>query len=165
MSEKIMIEITKEEKAILDWLNLARAKRGDRPVLELFCVTNDAVFATDSYRAHFAEIEHLSSLEATNEKGQANFRLSPEPIMSAIPDGQVFPDASRALPKGDPVAFIFVNPRYLIDALRGFREAMVCLSLHEGETVVIQGARSRQYAMIRGFHSEHGPETLWKPQI
>jgi len=164
-----------KEKKLVRWLIKATVKRG-HPALENVSKKDDLVMATDGIRLHAAQAPHCMDDLPDTREGQANYL--PDVATKHIvwePSAEDFPSLVGILPQGELIATIVVNPRYLTEALAGFKgDNFVLLSIHIRQPdsdypktqLVVQSSKGEaKYALIMGMRRRSGANQPWAPSF
>jgi DNA polymerase III sliding clamp (beta) subunit (PCNA family) len=115
----MIIKGTKEESALIRWVQKAQSKDSARPVLEGMLVENGNILACDGFRIHAAPTPSALVDGKGVYQGKVpagDFIAELEEICEATP----YPDYAAIMPSGEPEFHIHVDPKFLVEALAGF---------------------------------------------
>ncbi len=154
----MIIKGTKDESKMLRWLKRAASAK-DRPLLCGIRVDNSNVVAADGYRMHIAPtpacLEPCQGKLVNGKVPAGEFTV----VVDAT-DGP-YPDYMQILPKGSLEFAIAVNPKYLIDALKGMGEQAILCFYGPHDPMEVRG--QDRYALIMPLHLENLADKGWRP--
>lgn len=162
------IKINRHDSKVLKWLQSAASKDQAREVLNGINV-NGNYTAADGFRLHVVDPSGLVELpEGTRDYGKIPASgLVEEP--EAMPYS--FPEYQQIIPRSDPVFEISVNPKLLLEALKGFvyDDQPVLLRFHSATApmevlgkIETKDGETSAYAIIMPMHLDDAP-SQWKP--
>ena len=162
------IRITKHSSKVLKWIQSAISKDKNRPALQGINKNEDFASA-DGWRVHMA-----SGLDGFPEGLYEYGKIPAEGIIEEpeLIEGS-FPDILQIIPRKEPVFEIAVNPKFLIDALKGLllRDSMVILRFYaDNEPIEVLGNIETKdestpgYALVMPIDLNTAKQDItWKP--
>ncbi|KKL66495.1 hypothetical protein LCGC14_2144370 [marine sediment metagenome] len=116
----MIIKGTKEESAVIRWVQKALSKDSERPVLGSLLVQKESIVACDSHRLHAAQRpEALVDID----EGMYTGKVPAGQFIAELEteDNGTYPRYQDRVPNGEPVFEIALDPKYLIEALSYFQ--------------------------------------------
>ncbi len=165
------ITVSKHEKHDLDWLVQATANDPNRPILNTISRQGNITLATNGYCLHAIETpDCLKQLTNTNPYGQANYCLADVHVTLEQEVETKYPNVAGVIPKEEPIAQACINPRYLFEALEGFRDEIgVRISIYKKNGCPLVSVQSIQgiekYALIIGIVPATNAKDPWIPNF
>jgi hypothetical protein len=165
------ITVSKHEKHDLDWLVRATANDLDGSILNTVSRQGNITLATNGYCLHVIETpDCLEQLTNTNPYGQANYRPSDVHVTLEQEVETRYPNVAGVIPKEEPIAQACINPRYLFEALEGFRDEIgVRISIYKKNGCPLVSVQSTQgvkrYALVIGMVPATNAKEPWTPSF
>ena len=170
MSTPTAIKLTKQESAIMRWVQRAKSKDRTRPILTGVNV-NGSVVACDGFRLHAVKTSEFTLLPALsgNILDLSNVKAGEGMVeLSVIPGS--YPEYNQILPAGIPAFEIAVNPKLLIDALTGLGNIAVLKFYGSDKPMEVYGKieanhgdDTRTYSLIMPMFLNGEWSNTWRP--
>lgn len=136
-----ILKLDKKESKLIEWVNRAKSTDISRPALQSTNF-NSEISAVDGWRHH--KIDKLESIDLNGQFEMPKIRAGENIIEIEPMDSDYdYPDVEEAiylqLNTKEPVLTIKMNPKLLMDALRGLK-GMVKLTFYDSESpMIIEG--------------------------